>query len=42
MVALIDASECPPTYGAKLTDFRAYIAGGWSQLHTKTVATPFF
>lgn len=30
MIQLIDASECPPTYGASPTEVRAFLHGGWS------------
>lgn len=32
MVALIDASECPPTFGATFEDVRGYLRGGWPEL----------
>lgn len=32
MIALIDASECPPTYGAEFTDIRAFVPSGWSAM----------
>jgi N-acetylmuramic acid 6-phosphate (MurNAc-6-P) etherase len=32
MIALIDASECPPTYGAHFSDVRAFVPGGWSTM----------
>ncbi|XP_033738335.1 glucokinase regulatory protein-like [Pecten maximus] len=32
VMALIDASECPPTYGASLDDIRGFIDGGYSLL----------
>lgn len=32
VMALIDASECPPTYGASLDDIRGFIEGGYSLL----------
>jgi N-acetylmuramic acid 6-phosphate (MurNAc-6-P) etherase len=32
MMALIDASECPPTYGADFEDIRAFVPGGWSSM----------
>jgi N-acetylmuramic acid 6-phosphate (MurNAc-6-P) etherase len=32
MVGFIDASECPPTYGAKFSDVRGFIVGGWESV----------
>lgn len=32
MIALIDASECPPTYGADFGDIRGFVPGGWSTM----------
>lgn len=32
ILGLVDASECPPTYGASFDDVRGYIDGGWSAL----------
>ncbi|MDK2970703.1 MAG: hypothetical protein PWP23_458 [Candidatus Sumerlaeota bacterium] len=32
IVALIDASECPPTFGASFEDIRGHLAGGWHSL----------
>jgi N-acetylmuramic acid 6-phosphate (MurNAc-6-P) etherase len=32
LLGIIDASECPPTYGADPTDVRAYIREGWEFL----------
>lgn len=32
ILGLIDASECPPTYGADFEDVRGFIAGGWKAL----------
>lgn len=29
LLALIDASECPPTYGDKFEDVRGFVEGGW-------------
>ncbi len=34
VLALIDASECPPTYGASFDDVRGYLEGGWEALLT--------
>ena len=31
-LAVVDASECPPTYGASFEDVRAFIVGGWETL----------
>lgn len=32
ILGLIDASECPPTYGADFEDVRGYLADGWAAL----------
>lgn len=32
LMALIDASECPPTYGASFHDIRGFVDGGFSAL----------
>eukprot|EP01121_Diplochlamys_sp_Union-15-3_P012912 TRINITY_DN3936_c0_g1_i2.p1 TRINITY_DN3936_c0_g1~~TRINITY_DN3936_c0_g1_i2.p1 ORF type:complete len:485 (+),score=68.86 TRINITY_DN3936_c0_g1_i2:33-1457(+) len=32
ILGLIDASECPPTYGAKLSDIRGFVVGGWKTM----------
>lgn len=32
IIALIDASECPPTYGAEFSDFRCFVPGGWATM----------
>lgn len=32
VLGLIDASECPPTYGARFEDVRGYLEGGWDGL----------
>lgn len=32
ILGLIDASECPPTYGARFEDVRGYLEGGWTGL----------
>jgi N-acetylmuramic acid 6-phosphate (MurNAc-6-P) etherase len=32
ILGLIDASECPPTYGARFEDVRGYLEGGWAGL----------
>ena len=32
ILGLIDASECPPTYGARFEDVRGYLEGGWNGL----------
>ncbi len=32
---LIDASECPPTFGADFMDVRGYIKGGWKTLQNR-------
>ena len=31
-LGVIDASECPPTYGASFDDVRAFLKGGWTTL----------
>jgi N-acetylmuramic acid 6-phosphate (MurNAc-6-P) etherase len=40
ILGLIDASECPPTYGATFEDVRGYLAGGWSTLLPDGVEPP--
>lgn len=30
ILGLTDASECPPTYGARFDDIRGFVSGGWS------------
>lgn len=32
VLGLIDASECPPTYGARFEDVRGYLENGWEGL----------
>ncbi|MBX7245573.1 MAG: hypothetical protein K1X53_08735 [Candidatus Sumerlaeaceae bacterium] len=32
ILGLIDASECPPTYGADFEDVRGFLKGGWEAL----------
>eukprot|EP01128_Nolandella_sp_AFSM9_P011961 TRINITY_DN8845_c0_g1_i1.p1 TRINITY_DN8845_c0_g1~~TRINITY_DN8845_c0_g1_i1.p1 ORF type:complete len:606 (-),score=114.25 TRINITY_DN8845_c0_g1_i1:1566-3305(-) len=32
ILSLIDASECPPTFGAKFTDIKGYVIGGWKTM----------
>ncbi len=32
ILGLIDASECPPTYGARFDDVRGYLENGWQGL----------
>ncbi len=32
LAGLLDASECPPTFGAKEEDVRAFLEGGWAFL----------
>jgi len=32
ILGIVDASECPPTFGADFDDIRGYIAGGWNTL----------
>lgn len=29
LIGLVDASECPPTYGATFDDVRGFVCGGW-------------
>ena len=31
-MAIVDASECPPTFGADYGDVRGFIAGGYTTL----------
>lgn len=33
IIALIDASECPPTYGAEFSDVRGFVPGGWTTMN---------
>ncbi|NLX20740.1 MAG: hypothetical protein GXY55_03585 [Phycisphaerae bacterium] len=46
IVGLIDASECPPTYGAGFDDVRGFLAGGWRTLlgpgHDLSAAGPWY
>lgn len=32
ILGLVDASECPPTYGASFEDVRGFVSGGWPSL----------
>eukprot|EP01122_Echinamoeba_exundans_P014248 TRINITY_DN6409_c0_g1_i1.p1 TRINITY_DN6409_c0_g1~~TRINITY_DN6409_c0_g1_i1.p1 ORF type:complete len:622 (-),score=94.35 TRINITY_DN6409_c0_g1_i1:69-1673(-) len=32
ILGLIDASECPPTFGADFTDMRGFVVGGWDTM----------
>lgn len=32
ILGIVDASECPPTYGASFEDVRGFVAGGWETL----------
>jgi N-acetylmuramic acid 6-phosphate (MurNAc-6-P) etherase len=32
ILGLIDASECPPTFGANFSDVRGFVEGGWETL----------
>ncbi len=32
LLGIIDASECPPTFGAGFDDVRGFLAGGWKEL----------
>jgi hypothetical protein len=34
-MGLIDASECPPSFGAKLSDIKGTLFGGWQTLNNK-------
>lgn len=38
VLGLIDASECPPTYGADLFDVRGYVFEGWEMLGYTTTS----
>ena len=35
VLALIDSSECPPTYGATFEDIRGFIYDGWQEMDNK-------
>ena len=35
LLGLIDASECPPTYGSLFNDVRGFLGGGWEELGNK-------
>lgn len=35
LLGFIDASECPPTFGAKFTDVRGFIYEGWKRLDVR-------
>lgn len=32
ILGLVDASECPPTFGADFSDVRGFVGGGWNAL----------
>ncbi len=32
VLALVDASECPPTYGDRFEDVRGFVEGGWNTI----------
>ncbi|HPB31691.1 MAG TPA: hypothetical protein PLB62_09565 [Candidatus Sumerlaeota bacterium] len=32
IIGTVDASECPPTFGARFEDVRGYLPGGWREL----------
>lgn len=32
ILGIIDASECPPTFGDSFEDVRGYLPGGWQEL----------
>jgi N-acetylmuramic acid 6-phosphate (MurNAc-6-P) etherase len=36
LIGLIDASECPPTYGSYFNDVRGFLGAGWSELGNKS------
>lgn len=38
IMGLIDASECPPTFGSQYSDVRAYLRSGWAELMDKEEA----
>ena len=40
MMGLIDASECPPTFGAQLNDVRGYLRSGWPELLDQETVPP--
>jgi len=40
ILGLIDASECPPTYGASFHDVRGFVDGGWTTILGPDVAPP--
>jgi hypothetical protein len=48
ILGLIDASECPPTFGADFTDMRGFVVGGWETMRnvegdmTKHTADPHY
>jgi len=35
LLGLIDASECPPTFGALFTDIRGFVVDGWNTLQNR-------
>ncbi len=40
VLALVDASECPPTFGARFEDVRGFVEGGWNTILGPGSATP--
>jgi N-acetylmuramic acid 6-phosphate (MurNAc-6-P) etherase len=36
LIGLIDASECPPTYGSYFNDVRGFLGDGWSEVGIKS------
>jgi N-acetylmuramic acid 6-phosphate (MurNAc-6-P) etherase len=40
LLGLIDASECPPTYGALFNDVRGFLGGGWADLRNAEGPAP--
>ena len=38
LIGLIDASECPPTYGSYFNDVRGFLGDGWTELGNKSGA----
>lgn len=40
ILALVDASECPPTFGDKFEDVRGFLEGGWDTILSPGAAPP--
>lgn len=40
VLGFIDASECPPTYGAAFDDVRGFVVGGWASMGTREAGMP--